>query len=343
MLYHLVTATALWLTAVHLRGDVEALSTTTTTTSPSSSRRQFIELTNPLKPSATACSGDRLPAAFVAEWSTWVLETDDSWSRIPDDSTVLAASKNVGGSFVNAVSMDELWQAADLKAPECRLAVGLHVRNGAIRHVLPAVDLSFPAAPSPHQPPSCADVRQHRNRGLCTVPRAYRWMDFAAYMAGTNLRLRLQTRNHRDGDAATNEERWTTVLQFDSIASAIHRAITAMADEPPTALGEGSSIVHVVVVRDPEERVAIEEEEQCSNTVLLLPGISELRVLLYEEDDEDGDDDTTPVGALQVRVVKTMAGSKSEHLPDAYRPLFENASLRREAYTEANRSKHYMD
>ncbi|CAB9530769.1 expressed unknown protein [Seminavis robusta] len=98
-------------------------------------QRPFVELTNPL-----IDIPDRLPASFVANWPTFVLD-GRSWTRIPDSH-----------GFVPPHSLEELWQPQDLQLPTCRLAVGIHVRNGVIRHILPAIDLTL--------------AEEHRNRGL---------------------------------------------------------------------------------------------------------------------------------------------------------------------------------
>jgi hypothetical protein len=74
--------------------------------------RQFIELSNPIG-SATE---QKLPASFVKNWPTWILDTDGNLSKIPDNE-----------GFVPPASIDELWQPIDLKLPDARLAIGLHV------------------------------------------------------------------------------------------------------------------------------------------------------------------------------------------------------------------------
>ena len=58
----------------------------------------------------------RLPSSFVENWSTWILDQDGSITKIPDDD-----------GFVPPASIDEIWQPVDLKPPQIRLALGLHV------------------------------------------------------------------------------------------------------------------------------------------------------------------------------------------------------------------------
>ena len=250
--------------------------------------RDFVEFTNPLVPQS-----DRLPASFVSNWPTWVLDTTNgdnpTWQKIPDSD-----------GFVAPTSISELWQPQDLKTPQLRLALGLHCRDGTIRHILPAVDLSFEG--------------EHRNRGLCSVPRAYEWMDFGAAMAGGIDVYSMTLQFKEDGETDT----WTTLAEVEAIEESLSAAVEALSETPPDDLGDGSSLVHVICDLENDNRVV-----PCPK-----PG-SELRVLL----EEDGD----VVGTLQVAIEKTAAGSESDYLPEAYKPLFENDDFRRPAFTEAKK------
>jgi hypothetical protein len=78
------------------------------------SSRQFIELNNPTR--SAALQQNRLPASFVETWPTWTLEMDGTITKIPDSD-----------GFVPPTSIDVLWQPIDLKTPELRLSVGIHV------------------------------------------------------------------------------------------------------------------------------------------------------------------------------------------------------------------------
>jgi hypothetical protein len=75
-------------------------------------RRGFIQLTNPIDTTLE----QSIPASFVSNWPTWVLDEDGILSKIPDDD-----------GFVSPASIDEVWQPMDLKRPELRLALGIHV------------------------------------------------------------------------------------------------------------------------------------------------------------------------------------------------------------------------
>ena len=139
-------------------------------------------------------------------------------------------------------------------------------------------------------------------------------MEFGAYMMyGASCRLQLQTKTKEDAE-------YKTLLQMDNIQHFVNQAIVALAEDPPAALGSGSCIVHV----------------PCGETVECPVAVgSELQVQLLENEDADAED--AVLGMLQVRVEKTAAGSESEYLPDAYKPLFTDPALRRPAYTESKR------
>ena len=111
---------------------------------------------------------------------------------------------------------------------------------------------------------------------------------------------------------------WTTLAEVEAIEESLSAAVEALSETPPDDLGDGSSLVHVICELENDNRVV-----PCPK-----PG-SELRVLL----EEDGD----VVGTLQVAIEKTAAGSESDYLPEAYKPLFENDDFRRPAFTEAKK------
>ena len=141
----------------------------------------------------------RLPASMVDRFPTWLF--DGAWQRVPDSD-----------GFVNPHSCDDVWHASDLPEPAPRLCVGLHVRDGSLRHVFPAVDL---------------DVDGYRNRGLKTVPRAHQWLAFSAALP---MELNLYAGGHSY-----------------SATDTLGRVVEALATDAPDELGQGSHVIHAVV------------------------------------------------------------------------------------------------
>jgi hypothetical protein len=188
----------------------------------------------------------------------------------------------------------------------------MYRRDGVIRQIMPALDISFEGG-------------QHRNRGLCSVPRAYKWIEFSNGMFGGWKDFQLRALTRKKGD-----EKWEEVASGPSgetIAKAIERTIFSLAQTPPDDIGEGSNLVHVLIDDNEKDNV----EDSCN---LEYPkNGNELCVVL---DDREGDIpenlEEEAQGILHVTTIATMAGSESQYLPDAYKPLYQDKSLRNPTY-----------
>lgn len=192
---------------------------------------------------------DLLPSTLVTAWPTWILtlspnedsstSSPASWYRVPDSSS--------DEGFLNPVSMEELWLPLDLRPPTMQLALGLHVRNGACRHVFPAVDLMLGTAGTNTQNAQPSE-HQHRNRGLCSVPRAYQWQETSSFLLDQqNYRMVLETSSGLT-DEEDDDNGWIPVQEWNVsiIENLMSRALECLAGEPPSELGHGSHVVHVV-------------------------------------------------------------------------------------------------
>jgi len=257
--------------------------------------RSFIELTdlNNNGPKQT------LPSSFIRNWPTWVLEQNGTLSRIPDE------LDNKG--YVTPTSIDELWQPIDLKRPDMKLALGLHIRQGEIRHAMPALDISY-------------DKGLHRNRGLCSVPRAYAWVDFGSLGIMSdwdNFELKVTSKKRGDGS-------WIqlSVSSGDAISRAIERTFLCLAENAPDDLAEGSHIVHV-----PLDSVDVVELPKTNH---------EMQVTLSEK---YNDDTNLEVGILQVIISASMSGSESEYLPDVYKTLYYDETFQNPRYVAHKQRK----
>lgn len=266
--------------------------------------RNFIEITK----SNGNGSKESFPASFMERWPTWVLGTDGSLSKIPD--------KESGGiGYVTPTSIEQLYQPIDLKRPEMTLALGIHVRSGQIRHIMPALDISYGNG-------------LHRNRGLCSVPLAYSWVDFG-YVNSlgdyNRYELRVASRKRVAGSDEEGNETWEQLssLPGNLISKAIERVIVCLAEVDTDDLGSGSHII----------QVALDDSK-----VLAMPKTkNDLQATMVELGDEGEQDNV--VGILEVTVVTTMSGSESEYLPDAYKPLFADESLRNPLYSKFKKRK----
>ena len=268
------------------------------TSEPEIVSRNFIEITNHNNNGPK----ESLPASFIERWPNWFLEIDGSLSRIPDEET------GDGIGFVTPTSVDQLYQPIDLERPEMKLALGIHVRSGQIRHVMPSLDISYGNG-------------LHRNRGLCSVPLAYNWVDFGYINSlGDYNRYELRASSKKRGDDA---EKFNQILSLpgDAMKTAIERVIVCLAEADSEYLGSGSHIIHVAL--------------ENSKVVQIPKPKNDLQATLIEIGDYGEED----VGILEVAVVTTMSGSESEYLPEAYKALFADESLRNPLYAKFKKRK----
>eukprot|EP00566_Odontella_aurita_P015542 CAMPEP_0113554308 /NCGR_PEP_ID=MMETSP0015_2-20120614/16078_1 /TAXON_ID=2838 /ORGANISM="Odontella" /LENGTH=285 /DNA_ID=CAMNT_0000455437 /DNA_START=197 /DNA_END=1054 /DNA_ORIENTATION=+ /assembly_acc=CAM_ASM_000160 len=227
---------------------------------------------------------EKIPESPTLAWPTWVLYADKKESklvRIPDDR-----------GFLNPVSGEELFQPLDLIEPEMRLALGLHIREGAIRQIMPAVDLSF--------------RRVHHNRGLSSVPRARQWVDFVN-IDWSEFGMVIMQRKLKDGDNSLE-----VISAGNPVKPYIDHAIKYLVENPPDEWSKGSQIVHVVL--DDEVSKRMEGIKTGHELVVALSQGTDVR------------------GQLSVKVKATEAGSQSAFLPEVYRDLFFDKTYQRKKY-----------
>jgi hypothetical protein len=205
--------------------------------------------------------------------------------------------------------------------------------------------------------------RMHRNRGLNSVPRAHAWLDFGAYLQASssscNIACRLETRSIPSSKHDEND--WTTRQVLPRVSEMIALALEALATDAPASLGQGSAIVHVVLVTNQAD-AATTTTTTATNPSCPIRTHSQVRVVLeqgaarHDDDDDDaGNDDgdtntttnqdsqpTTKMmvgGLLHVTLASTAAGSESEYLPDCYAPLYTNLAHRRLAFSQQRQQR----
>ena len=113
----------------------------------------------------------------------------------------------------------------------------------------------------------------------------------------------------------------------EAIAIAIERTIMSMAQSAPADLGEGSHLVHVLLDYDEDRHaVGLEYPQTGHELCVIMDDRSEMELPA----DHRWQDDSQ--GILHVMTSATMAGSESQYLPDVYKPLFHDKSLRNPVY-----------
>lgn len=96
-----------WLTATVLAFSAQSV----TSTSNGNDSKRFIEIVD-----SKSSLVDKLPTSLTENWPTWVLDETGSFTKIPDTD-----------GFVPPASVDDLFQPLDLKPPQLRIALGIHV------------------------------------------------------------------------------------------------------------------------------------------------------------------------------------------------------------------------
>eukprot|EP00529_Nitzschia_sp_RCC80_P018468 CAMPEP_0113467784 /NCGR_PEP_ID=MMETSP0014_2-20120614/15000_1 /TAXON_ID=2857 /ORGANISM="Nitzschia sp." /LENGTH=508 /DNA_ID=CAMNT_0000360117 /DNA_START=156 /DNA_END=1682 /DNA_ORIENTATION=+ /assembly_acc=CAM_ASM_000159 len=379
--------------------------------------RQFVQLTNPLDGMmleddnnmiggggggtgrrsdndnvALSSVGSKLPASFITSWSTWVLERDGTWNKIPDATSTVSSAisgelddKNSGSEasiaeqlstgHVNPSSIDELWSPIDLKRPQMRLALAAHVRQGVIRHIMPAVDVGYLSSSNSNSNSNddgdnnsgtkSSSVVTYRNRGMCSVPRSHTWMEFLGrygrFKLIASMKRNGQNINKYDDDEDRHEEEgkeeWRTILQSSptgqDISDAIERVTVALADENvPTELGDGSHVVNIILTGDDttadgidigekfveipkaghELRVSMVAVKDSSSSKNSNSDIGSSQKMIETTEDRKIKEQCREVARLQVQISSTMPGSESQYLPEVYKELYNDPSLRNPLY-----------
>jgi hypothetical protein len=141
----------------------------------------------------------------------------------------------------------------------------------------------------------------------------------------------------------TEDEGWIELASLTSggaIVQAIEQVQYALADNPPAEVGEGSHILHILLERNTNDDC----DSSQGNYRFEYPKTGyELCIVLEEKRDDSNllidrrkqrlpSQDGNAYGILHVGVSAAMAGSESEYLPDAYRPLYEDPTLRNPIY-----------
>jgi len=174
---------------------------------------------------------------------------------------------------------------------------------------MPAVDLTYSSSDQPH-----------RNKGICSVPRAHGWIEFSNSLdEWYNYRLALSKRKKTtDG----TDGAWLELSRCapGAVSKAIERAVLCLAESAPDEMATGSHFVNIPLLTEAGGSV---EPMECPKTGF------EMEITM---DDDDFLDTHESPGILQVAISATMAGSESEYLPEVYKPLYNDDSLRNPLY-----------
>lgn len=146
---------------------------------------------------------------------------------------------------------------------------------------MPAIDLSYHGG-------------IHRNRGMCSVPRAHSWIDFTLSLdEWENYNIVLSAKDDKD------DKSWKSlkISSNGEISLAIEKAIMFLSGDAPGEIGSGSHILHVILNEERNEKPPLE----CPRNAL--------RATMSDTQGEYGFSVDEASGVLDVVVSSTTAGS----------------------------------
>jgi hypothetical protein len=100
----------------------------------------------------------RIPTSLVSSFGKWIV-SDGSLRPIIE-------TEGLAQGWVDPISFDEVWLPLDLPSPQQRPAIAALIKDGSIRCIMPALDISVQAS-----------GQTWWNRGICSFPLARVWMD----------------------------------------------------------------------------------------------------------------------------------------------------------------------
>lgn len=253
----------------------------------------------------------RLPSEMASSWQTWTLNAN-AGSLVPVENHISSEG------WVNPTSYGSLYLPADLPLPSVRPAVGFGISNGVARYLMPSVVLTLDT-------PS----KTWRNRGICTLPRAWAWIDLFAENTPDLHRLRYSCYGRSVGNLRFLEDTdgvgaWDNLLkdQRSSVSvKGLVEQIQAMLlmPEHSAIFQQGFHFIDAVL---PEvDLIGLPQ-------VMLRSYITDIedsqRLLEFEEVDLlDGE----PCAELECVMQSVSAGGQSPYLPEVYRDLFEEGNI----------------
>lgn len=251
----------------------------------------------------------KLPTSLISQWNIWSLEGEN---LIPIESA------SSGEGWLQPTSFDSLYLPSDLPPPIIKPALGFAVSNGVARYLMPSLICSL-------ETPS----RVWRNRGLCSLPRAWAWIDLFAENTPPLRTLRyscfgrtagnLRFLEDQDGSAA-----WENLLpQEDISVRSIVEHVQAVLRTQQAINAELQTGFHFIDVPIPELRPILVPGLQLRS---YLTDFAEPQRLLELEDGSQALDNE-PCAELDMMMVQTGAGSESPFLPEVYRELYEEGNI----------------
>ncbi|CAM9607986.1 unnamed protein product [Ectocarpus fasciculatus] len=261
----------------------------------------------------------RLPVASASSFPLWFIDGDEQFDDAGRKQVTQVPGPNADLGWVNPRSYSELWVPEGSPAPAMKLCLGMLMKDGVPRYVMPMVDLVVSKG-----------GRKWRNRGLNSVPVAHTWEPVERAAAG-GVFLSAYAEERVEG--SETDSMWGAIAEKLPVTDAFTDIVSVLAD-PPEELDIGSGFHFLVAEASTNaEAVAVPGiGPGGSSAVAAACGGGRVRVFLSDVSEpadlldleELGSGGVRGVAALGFDVVSVANGGESEFLPEVYRPFFKS-------------------
>ncbi|CAM9895828.1 unnamed protein product [Discosporangium mesarthrocarpum] len=239
---------------------------------------------------------EKLPVSFASRFPVWVVEKTEEGQSVL---TAVPHSSSEQTGWVDPLSFSDVWVSADSPPPRMTLSLGMLVKDGTPRYLLPALDVFVSKR-----------GKLWRNRGIHSIPVAHCWLQVGASQLD---RLALSAYAGERVEGSERASMWYTLEEKIGISEALTAIVGALADPPEgSALEEG---FHFVVAQVPGTM----------NGPLPSDG-GRVRVFLtdYEEPAKLLEVQETDMAELSAAITQVASASESEYLPEVYKELYQD-------------------
>lgn len=262
-----------------------------------------------------------LPIGMARGFPKWILAAVDSEGEPELRPMFNSASYGEEDGWVDPFSFEELWLPSDLPAPVMRPSLSCVAKDGQIRYLMPALELSVQAG-----------GKLWWNRGMNSIPLAARWMDVNAVNIGSlnlvgfsqggyeSAKVSMQL----EGEETPKDDPSAWVKLFQCSASeAMLDLVETLAGPAGSVIGSGFHVVHIPL----QSHALLESPETGSRMRVFLTDASFERSQpqTVEYSSEHEFDSGEGYSELDILVRAAAAGSKSEYLPKVYKELYSAA------------------
>ncbi|CAN0133881.1 unnamed protein product [Ectocarpus sp. 6 AP-2014] len=260
----------------------------------------------------------RLPVASASSFPLWFIDGDEQVDDAGRKHVTQVPGPNAELGWVNPRSYSELWVPEGSPAPAMKLCLGMLMKDGVPRYVMPMVDLVVSKG-----------GRKWRNRGLNSVPVAHTWEPVERAAAGSVF---LSAYAEERVEGSETDSMWGAIAEKLPVTDAFTDIVSVLAD-PPEELDIGSGFHFLVAEASTKAEAAVAvpgigpggssvvaAARDGGRVRVFLSDVSEPADLLDLE--EMGKGGIRGVAALGFDVVSVANGGESEFLPEVYRPFF---------------------